>query len=235
MVSIKPVFIAIIGLCALSFSACCAEQKQPEATPRAQSDVWFPMVETDWAVYMDAPSYHFALAKEYLQLKEYSKASSELKLGNSFLIFQKDRLSVISKQVEDLSNSMLTSKGEDTSELNAVTLSALNVINNKYAMVPVDVGATAVFEYSYKYHFDRAKSELGENDRSKAALDIRKAASFMKLKAAYTRHFAKTELDSTVSEMKTLASRVESGTVKDAKELDKAFQKAINVFSKKKE
>jgi hypothetical protein len=235
MFSTRSVLILISSLCALSFSAYSAEQKQSEATTRVQSDVWFPMVETDWAVYMDAPSYHFALAKEYLQLKEYSKASSELKLGNSFLIFQKDRLSAISKQVEDLSNSIVASKGEDTSELNAVTSSALNVISNKYAMVPVDVSSTAIFEYAYKYHFDRAKSELGENDRSKAAVDIRKAASFMKLKAAYTRHLAKTEIDSTVSEIKTLAAKVESGTVKDAKELDKALQKAMTVFSKKKE
>jgi len=57
----------------------------------------------------------------------------------------------------------------------------------------------------------------------------------MKLKAAYTRHLAKTEIDSTVSEIKTLAAKVESGTVKDAKELDKALQKAMTVFSKKKE
>jgi hypothetical protein len=106
MFSTKSFFIAVLGLCAIILSAYSEEQKPSVTTSNAQSGLWFPIVETDWVVYMDAPKYHFDLAKEYLQKGEYSKASSELKLGNSFLTFQKDRLSAASKQIEELSNSI---------------------------------------------------------------------------------------------------------------------------------
>jgi hypothetical protein len=102
-------------------------------------------------------------------------------------------------------------------------------------MVPVDVGATTVFEYAYKDHFNKAKSELQENDRAKAASEITKAASFIRLKAAHMGHVAKADVDSAGNQLKELASKVESGTIKDIKELDKVYQRAISVFSKKKE
>lgn len=235
MFSIKSSLIAALSLCAIIFSAYSAEPKPSATATNAQSGLWFPIVETDWVVYMDAPKYHFDLAREYLQKGEYSKASSELKLGNSFLLFQKDRLAAASKLVEELSNSMSAGKGKDSSKFNDVTFNALNVINNKYAMVPVDVGATTVFEYAYKYHFDRAKSELQENDRAKAASDITKAASFIRLKAADMGHIANADVDSVGNQLKELASKVESGAVKDAKELDKVLQKAVRIFSNKKE
>jgi hypothetical protein len=235
MFSIRSVFIAALGLCAIIFSAYSAEQKPPVTTTNAQSGLWFPIIETDWTVYMDAPKYHFDLAKEYLQKGEYSKTSSELKLGNSFLIYQKDRLSAASKQIEELSNSISAGKGKDSSRLDDITSNALNVISNKYAMVPLDISATTVFEYAYKYHFDRAKSELQENNRAKAATEITKAASFMRLRAAHMGHIAKADLDSAGNQLKELASKVESGAVKDIKELDKVYQKAMSVFSKKKE
>lgn len=235
MFSFKTSFIAALGLGAIILSAYSAEQKPSAVTSNAQSDLWVPFVEADWAVYMDAPKYHFDLAKEYLQKGEYSKASSELKLGDAFLLFQKNRLSAASKQIEDLSNSISAGKVKESSKLDDVTSNALNVINNKYAMVPVDISATSVFEYAYDYHFDKAKSRLQENDRAGAAYEIRRAASFMRLKAAHMGHVAKADLDSAGNEMKELASKVESGTVKDAKELDKVFQKAMLVFSKKKE
>jgi hypothetical protein len=235
MFSIKSHFITGLGLCAIIFSAYSAEQKPSVATANAKSDLWVPIDEVDWAVYMDAPNYHFALAKEYLQKGEYSKASTELRLGNSFLVFQKNRILAASHQIDELSNSISNGKDKDVNKLDAVTSNALNVINNKYAMVPIEIDATTVFEDAYKYHFDKAKSKLQENDRPGAASEIRKAASFIRLKAAHMGHIAKTDMDAAGNELKELASKVESGTVKDAKELDKVFQKAMLVFSKKKE
>jgi hypothetical protein len=234
MFSIKSYFIAGLGLCAIIFSAYSVEQKPSVAAANAKSDLWVPIDEADWTVYMDAPNYHFALAKEYLQKGEYSKASTELRLGNSFLVFQKNRILAASHQIDELSNSISNGKDKDVNKLEAVTSNALNVINNKYAMVPAEIDATRVFEDAYQYHFDKAKSKLQENDRPGAASEIRKAVSFMKLKAAHMGHIAKADMDAAGNELRDLASKVESGTVKDVKELDKTFQKAMLVFSKKK-
>ncbi len=100
-------------------------------------------------------------------------------------------------------------------------------------MVPLKIEPTRIFEDAYKYHFEKAKSKLQENDRAAAASEIRKAASFLRLRAAQLRHVAKAELDSAGNELRELASKVESGTVKDVKDLEHVFQKAISVVTKK--
>jgi hypothetical protein len=235
MFSIKSFFIAAISLSAFIFSAYSAEQKPAGTASNTTYDSWVPIDEVDWAVYMDAPSYHFNLAKEYLQKGDFSKASSELKRGNSFLIFERNRLSAVSKQIEELSKSITTTREKDSSKLDAVTSNALKVINHKYAMVPVEIDATRVFEDAYQYHFDKAKLKLQENDHSGAAFEIRRAASFMRLKAAHAGHIVRADLDSAGNDLKELASKVESGAVKDIKELDQVFQKALHVFSKEKQ
>lgn len=235
MFSIKSLFVAALALSAITFSAYCVEQKPSAQMSNTKSDLQIPIDEADWTVYMDAPNYHFALAKEYLQKGENTKAAAELKLGNSFLIFQRNRLSAVSKQIEDLSSALSAGKNTDVKRLDAVTSNALNVINNKYAMLPVEIDATTVFGDAYQYHFDKARSMLQENDRPGAASEIRRAASFLKLKASHMGHVAKSEMDAAGNDLKELASKVESGTVKDVKELEKAFQKGMLIFSKKKE
>lgn len=234
MFSMKPFIITTIAISSLIVSAYAAAPKPFAATSNAESDMRVPIDEADWSVYMDAPKYHFALAREYLQKGEYSKASSELKLGNSFLIFQMNRLSSASKQIEDLSNGLSAGKNKDLNRLDTVTFNAFNIINNKYVMDSVEIDAPKVFEDAYHYHFEKAKLKFQENDHSGAAFEIRRAASFMRLKAAYAGHIAKADFDLTEIELKELASHVESGAVKEAKELDRVFQKAMLVFSKEK-
>ena len=49
------------------------------------------------------------------------------------------------------------------------------------------------------------------------------------------KHIAKADLDATGNELKELASKIESGAIKDIKDLDQTFKKAISIVSKKKE
>ena len=90
------------------------------------------------------------------------------------------------------------------------------------------------FEEAYKYHFDKARTKFRENNRPGAASEIRKAASFVKLKAAHTGNKAKTELDIVIADLKKLTTGVEDGAVKDLTELNQAFDKAVAALEKKK-
>jgi len=125
-------------------------------------------------------------------------------------------------------------KGKDLDRFDAVTSYASKVIDNKYPMIPIEIGGSSVFRKAYKYHSDKAISKLLENDRAGAASEIRRAGSFLKLWAVHTGNSANDELNKVETELNDLASNVEAGVVKDKKELDQEFQKAIHVFSKKK-
>ena len=76
---------------------------------------------------------------------------------------------------------------------------------------------------------------MQENDAAGAAGEIKRGAAFLKLKAAQAGHVAKTDLDAAGNDLKDLASKVESGTVKDVKELDQGIKKAVSGLTKKKE
>ena len=157
-----------------------------------------------------------------------------MKRADGFLNLQKKRLSIASKQIKELANNIAAGKEKNLAKVDAVTSKALKVIDYKYAMLPIEVGATSVFADAYKYHFKKAKSKLQGNDRNGAAAEIKIAVSFLKLKAIHIGHKAKADLDAVIKELKDLAAKVESGTVSDVKELDKVFQKAIALFPKKK-
>lgn len=230
----KSFLLAAIGLSVFILPAYSSEQKTAASTSTSSSDLWVPVQEDDWAIYMDAPAYHFALAKEYLKKGDNANAIAELKRGNSFVIFEQGRLAAASKQIENLSKNLAKGKDKDTAALDAVTSKVENVIDRKYAMLPIDIGANTVFEDAYRYHFDKAKSKLQEGDRAGAAFEIKRGAAFLRLKASLTKHVVKADLDEAGNDLKTLATKVESGAIKDVKELDHSFQKAIGVIEKKK-
>jgi hypothetical protein len=233
MFHFKFVSPAALLVCLVVFSACPAEQKSPAAQSSGKANAGLQVDESDWAVFMDAPAYHFALAREYLQKGDKSKAAAELKRGNTFLNFEKNRISFAEKQIEALSNGISSGKEKDLAKLDAETSTALNIVNRKYAMIPVEIDATSVFEDAYRYHFDMAKSKLQENDRAGSASELRRVAAFLRLNGAYMGHVANTEMDSAENALKEMASKVESGTVKDVKELEQAFEKAVSVVSRK--
>ncbi|MDD5674032.1 MAG: hypothetical protein PHC61_07715, partial [Chitinivibrionales bacterium] len=239
MVSIKSFSIAAIILSTVVFSADSAEQKPTVKTAGAKSEAWTPIDAADWSVWLDAPKYHFALAKEYLKSGDYTKASAELKLGNSFLLFQNYRIAAAAKQIKVLSDNVAAGRFKDLKKLDAATDKVIKIIDNKYAMLPlvdtaapsvtsvpidniyamppVEIRADSLFEKEYTYHSDKAKTKLQENDRTGAASEIRKAGSFLRLKAAHMEHIAKADLDTAGNELKELAAKVEAGTIKDVK------------------
>jgi hypothetical protein len=205
----------------------------PAAAP-ASAEQWVPADEADWTVYMDAPAYHFALVNEYLQKGDNANAASELKRANEFLVFQKNRLARASKQIEELAAAISTGKEKDIAKIDAISSNALKVIDEKYAMVPLEIGGTSIFEDEYKYHFEKAKSKLQANDRAAAVAEMKKAISYLKLKAAHVGHAAKADIDVAVKDLKDAVAKVESGALKGVKELDQVIQKALSIFSKKK-
>jgi hypothetical protein len=190
-----------------------------------------PVNETDWSVYMEAPRYHFNLAMEHLRKKEYSKASSELTRGNSFLSFQAIRISVVVKEIEKLSKDLGTGKKQDVATMDSLTTKAMKVLSNEYAMLPLDVDTMLVFKEEYNYLFDKAKTNMRNNNRTEAAREIRRASSLIRLQAAHTGRFVKTELDLAENELIRLSSRIESSAAVGIIELDSAFQKAVRVFN----
>jgi hypothetical protein len=225
---------------------------KPSATISGEESVsWVPVDQKDWAVYKDVPNYHFARAKDYLQKGDFTNAAAELKRGNSFLLFQNSRLSIIAKQITVLSDSIQAGRYNDIDILNAATANAIRIIDDKYAMVPIfvkktsalnidnsytmapiEIKADSVFEEEYNYLFNDAKLKLGQNDRAGAASEIRRAVSFLRLKAAYIGQPA-VEFDSAGKELNELSLKIDSGIVKDVPEMDRILQKVKRMDNKK--
>jgi len=254
MFSIRSSFIVAIGIVAIFFSMCFNKRKPVATTSDAPSVSWIPIDEKDWSAYKNVPNYHFARARDYLRKGDYSNASDELKRGNSFLFLQNYRLSAITKQIKNLSDSVAAGKNKDMNRLDAATAAAIKIIDDRYAMVPILVKTTSalnidnsytmapvaikadsVFDEEYRYLFNDAKSKLRENDRAGAASEIRKAGSFLRLKAVYHGQTARTELDSVENELNELSEKVESGAVNDVAEVDRVFKHAQRISGNKKE
>jgi hypothetical protein len=214
-------------------SGYAAGQKSSDATTAGTH--WVPVNETDWAVYMDAPAYHFKIAKKYLQDGDKVHAAAELSRGVTFLNFQKDRLVAASREIERLSKRITAGGLTDTSDFNVVVNHALHAIDHRYRMVPVDIGGSTMFGEAHEYHFKKAKKNLEKQDRTVTADEIRQAAAFLKLKAASMGITPWSTVDSAEAALQKLAGNVESGSVKNVAELDKVFTEATSIFRKKKE
>jgi hypothetical protein len=235
MFSIRSLYRGIPFLSFIIFSAFSADPKPAAPSSDSLYSRWVPVDEADWAVYMEAPEYHFDLAREYLQKGEYAKAAYELSRGKSFLVFQKNRLSAALRQIDELSGGLSTGKGKNLDRFDTVTSTALKVINHKYAMVPVEIDATALLEEGHNYHYEKAKLRMQDNERSKTTAEIRKTASYLKLQATTMGRTAGARLDLAANELKKLASRIESGAVINVKELESIFNNTTSTVPKKKE
>ncbi|MBN1980199.1 MAG: hypothetical protein JW795_01625 [Chitinivibrionales bacterium] len=192
----------------------------------ADSTRWVLIDESDWAVFKEAPSYHFNMAQYYLKDGNYAKAAEELRRGNSFLIFLRDRLSAASKAIDRLAENTASGKVKSMSNLAITTSVAVSTIDPRYTMVPVDVGDQAILNDSYWYHFNQSKIKFLENDRMGAAEEIRKGSSYFKFKAFYTYSQNAMEPRIIVVELSNLASKVEIGMIENVDEMDEVFNKA---------
>ena len=203
--------------------------------PGAAAVRWVMVNQADWAVYMNAPAYHFSLAKEYLREGNSAKASMELSRGKTFLAFQRKRLSASLREIDALLKKMEEGAAKDTLRFDAVTSHALNIINEKYTMIPTEVEGTAISDDADSYHFNRAKEKLRADERGVTADEIRKASVFLRLKAAGMGITPWSKVDSAGAALQRLAKKVESGEVKNVKELDAVFDQATTIFRKKNE
>lgn len=230
MCFIRYVIRAVVILCVIVFS-CNYDNSKPSVPSEDTTAVLKRYVsKSDWSVYMDAPRYHFTLAMENLQRGDYSGASKELVRGNSFLSFQATRISVVVKEIEELSNGLETGKRKNIATMDSLTTKAMDVLSNKYAMLSLDVGAVLVFKEEYDYLFDKAKTNVQKKNYREAAHEIRRAASHIRLKDALIGRFADTNLDSAGNELEELASRIGASVAVDTNEMELAFQKAKRAF-----
>jgi hypothetical protein len=234
MITIKSLSIVAVSLSVFIISNCSSD-KRTSAAPVTTTPATVIQTEvSDWSVYMEAPAYHFARAKKYLENGDSLRAAAELKRGNTFLVFQSKRLSEASREIEALSTALLNGKSGSVARLDTVTLAALNVIKNNFAVVPINVEALSVFEDAYKYHYDEAKTKLFKQEFADAAYEIRSAGSFLKIVKIIWPDTLKNELYTAGTELQKLAPEVESGTVKDTVALNLINQKIIPIVSRSK-
>lgn len=231
MFSIKLASI-VAGSLSVFVLSTCSPDKKTSATPATTVKASIPQTDlSDWSVYMEAPAYHFARAKKYLENGDSLNAAAELKRGNTFLVFQTKRLSEESKEIEALSTALSTSNTGTVSKLDSITRTALDVIKNNFAVVPINIDALSVFEDAYKYHYDEAKTKLLKQEFVDAAYEIRRAGSFLRIVKISWPDTLKDALYVAGTELQELAPKVESGSVKDTTELNLINQRIIPVVS----
>jgi hypothetical protein len=80
-------------------------------------------------------------------------------------------------------------------------------------------------------HMDRAREVFLSVDAREAAVQIRKAATYLRITAAQAADGSKRALLRSAQELEGLAHRVEAGTVKSVGELDAAFARALHALS----
>jgi hypothetical protein len=89
-----------------------------------------------------------------------------------------------------------------------------------------------VFADEPQHHFMRAFEHFLRHDWEAAAAEIRKGAAFLKLEATRAAADAKKELTASVQMLEKLASDIEKGAVRSAKDLQDVFAKAEHAVAK---
>jgi hypothetical protein len=79
--------------------------------------------------------------------------------------------------------------------------------------------------------FTEAVAAYARKDYKAAAVDIRKAISYLRLEAGRATGGAKHELDSSIAQLDTLAASVEKGAVKDEQTMTRAFARADHALA----
>jgi hypothetical protein len=223
-----------LGFAVLLLSATTGAEKNTPAQLEPAAVKWIPVNTDDWQVYMDAPSYHFSLAKKYFTRGDTASASAELKRGKTFLEYQKKRIAASLDDVDRLLRSLKSGRLHDTLQFDSVTSHTLTIIGEKFTMVPAEVEGRALAGDDYDYHLTRAKEAIRAENRTATAEEIRQASVFLRLKAAGLGITPWSKVDSASLALERLSARVKSGEVKKEKELNEVFRKATSLFRSKK-
>jgi len=202
----------------------------PTSTSTSKPIGWTPVDESDWAIYMAAPAYHFKNAQMYFKAGDKKNAMAELSRGKAFLEFQKQRISTAINQIDNLKKDIASAAFSDPTHFNSVVKQTLNIINRKYRMVPIDVGGSTMFGEAHEYHMKKAKESIRNSDQSVSADEIRQVSAFLKLKAASMGIAPWSKVDSVAAALERLAVKVESGKIHKEKDLEDVFKKATSIF-----
>jgi hypothetical protein len=180
MRQIDKIILASVLIAAPLVTTYSAEPQRPVKAEGKQSMRTQPRA-ADWAVYMEAPAYYLALAKEHLQKGENEKAAAELKSANNFIHFQQNRLENASRQIEELAVDVSSGEEMDLARLDQVTRQVLNAIEQKHAMVPVIVGAAPIIDHDKKIGADKTKVKFEVRDSSENNVKSKGDLSLMEL------------------------------------------------------
>ena len=227
-------FVFNLGFVILLLPATTGAQKTATVHHEPAAVKWIPVDTDDWRVYMDAPAYHFSLAKKYFTRGDTSRASAELTRGKTFLEYQKKRIAASLHDVDRLLRTLRSGKLHDTLQFDSVTSHTMNIIREKFTMVPAEVEGSALAADDYDYHLTRAKEDIRAENRAATAEEIRQASVFLRLKAAGMGITPWSKVDSASLALERLYARVKSGEVKKEKELNEVFRNATSIFRNEK-
>jgi phage terminase Nu1 subunit (DNA packaging protein) len=210
--------MTVIGLCAALFVVGVATLAMPSP--------WVPVNQDAWTLAMEEPQNHFMRAQDDLSRKDAKGAANEMRLAGTFLKIQEKRLEASVQQLNDLANDIESGKVVSAAEANDSFSSAIRVLDQRQAFLPVIEGGDVMYMDEADYHLAQAKIFLDQKDNKRAAGDIRRAAAYLKLKAVHAGEDTKKELSLSADELEELARKVDEGGAVAVADLDKLFGRA---------
>jgi hypothetical protein len=210
--------ITKIGLYLLPFAGAASIWAMPSP--------WVPVDQDAWTLAMEEPQNHFMRAQDDLSRKDAKGAANEMRLAGSFLQIQEMRLEASVKQLNDLANDIESGEVVSAREANDSFSSAVRVLDQRQAFLPVIEGADVMYMDEADYHLAQAKIFLDQKDNKKSAGDIRRAAAYLKLKAVHVGEDTRKELAASAAILEELARKVEAGGAVAVADLDKGFERA---------
>lgn len=220
---------------------------------------WILYDDSTYTPVADEVSRHLDAASKAFDTKDNSKAAAELRAvadelkKQSALASNENKLIVNADKAQldaDIKRSQEISKFMDATVLKINTAASgiesgkiktktdLDKIIDKAARANLerrwlvsDVTTWYPVSEEPQHHFTEAVAAFAKKDYKNAAIEIRKATSFIRLEARRATGEAKLAIDNSVSDLDKLALSVEKGTVKDKKLMDKAFAKAEHALA----
>jgi hypothetical protein len=231
---------------------------KPPITPKAP-DNWIIYDDITYTPVVDDVSKRLDAARNAVATKDDKKAAAELRAVADDLKQQAARAGKADQALVKADRALLaadTKAGQDT--MKRLDASALKVSSAATAVEggkikteadldkAIDKAARADIERRWlvtdvttwypvseepQRHFTAAVAAYAKKDYKAAAIDIRKATSYLRLEAGRATGGAKQELDSSIAQLDSLAASVEKGAVKDEQTMTKAFARADHALA----
>lgn len=215
---------------------------------------WIIYDDTTYTPVADEVSRHLDAARKAFDAKSNSKAAAELHavadaLKKQYVLASnenklevnadKAQLDANTKRSHEISKFMdeivlkVNTAASDIESGKIKTQADLDKVFDKAAQANLerrwlvsDVNTWYPVSEEPQHHFTEAVVAFANKDYKNAAIEIRKATSYIRLEARRAAGDVKLALDGSVTDLDKLALSVEQGTVKDEKSMDKAFAKA---------